>query len=294
MKLYNYSVVLSLLSLLINHYLPSESMYLLGFLIILTFGVLHGANDIVIINKSFKQLKNKKLVFVISFYLTIVLVSATLFVFVPVLALLLFVIISAYHFGEQHWNSILVYSNRYIKVLFELIYGCFIFCLIFYFHLEEVERIIESICNYYIDLSRMWLLLTISGVLMVILSLYLLTNNKLFKIQLSEQMLYILVLAIVFKVSGLIWSFAVYFVLWHSIPSLNDQITYLYGKVNRDTITEYIKKAFVYWLASIIGLMALLFLFKDYKVFEALLFSFIAAITFPHVIVIYKMFNVKD
>lgn len=294
MKIYNYSVILSLGSLLVNHYIPSEGMYLLGFLIILTFGVLHGANDIVIINKSFKPLKNKNIAFVISFYLTIVMASAILFALVPVIALLLFIIISAYHFGEQHWHHVLVYSNTYIKIFFELAYGCFILCLIFYFHLEEVERIIESICNYYIDLSYMWLFLTISGVFMVLCSLYLLNKNKLFKIQLREQMLYILVLAIVFKVSGLIWSFAIYFVLWHSIPSLNDQITYLYGKVTRDTITEYIKKAFVYWLASIVGLIVLFFLFKDYKIFEALLFSFIAAITFPHVIVIYKMFNVED
>jgi Brp/Blh family beta-carotene 15,15'-monooxygenase len=216
-----------------------------------------------------------------------------MFVFVPDIALLLFVIISAYHFGEQHWHDVLVYSQRYIKLFYELVYGCFIFSLIFYFHLTEVESIIESICGYYINLSMMWLYLTVSGVLLVLVGIYFYRTNKFFKMQITEQILYLLVLAIIFRVSGLIWSFAIYFVLWHSLPSLHDQIKFLYGSVDRNTIFDYIKKAFVYWLASIVGLVVLYFVFKDYKVFEALLFSFIAAITFPHVVVIYKMFSSK-
>lgn len=294
MKIYNYSIVLSFLSLWLNSYIPADNLYLLGFLIILTFGILHGANDIVIINKSFKTLKNKPIYFLIGFYLTIVMVSALLFTFLPDFALLFFVIISAYHFGEQHWHSVLSYTNKAIKLLFEFLYGSFIFCLIFYFHLEEVERIISNICNYNVNLSFMDYLLTINGVLMVFLGVYLYKTNTLFKIQIAEQILYLLVLAMVFRTSSLIWSFAIYFVLWHSIPSLHDQITYLYNTVNRNTILEYIKKAFVYWLVSIIGLVVVYFIFKDTKIFEALLFSFIAAITFPHVIVIFKMFNKKN
>jgi len=294
MKIYNYSIVLSFLSLWLNSYFPSDNLYLLGFLIILTFGILHGANDIVIINKSFKTLKNKPIYFLIGFYLTIVLISALLFTFLPDFALLLFVIVSAYHFGEQHWHSVLEYTNKAIKLLFEFLYGSFIFCLIFYFHLEEVERIISNICNYDVSLSFMDYLLAAVGVLMFGLGFYLFKTNKLFKIQIGEQLLYLLVLAMVFRVSSLIWSFAIYFVLWHSIPSLHDQITYLYKKVNKKTILAYIKNAFVYWLFSIVGLVVLYFIFKDTKIFEALLFSFIAAITFPHVIVIYKMFKNKE
>jgi Brp/Blh family beta-carotene 15,15'-monooxygenase len=139
----------------------------------------------------------------------------------------------------------------------------------------------------------MWLYLTVSGVFLVLVGIYFYRTNKFFKMQITEQILYLLVLAIIFRVSGLIWSFAIYFVLWHSLPSLHDQIKFLYGSVDRNTIFDYIKKAFVYWLASIVGLVVLYFVFKDYKVFEALLFSFIAAITFPHVVVIYKMFSSK-
>jgi len=80
-------------------------------------------------------------------------------------------------------------------------------------------------------------------------------------------------------------------VLWHSIPSLYDQINFIYGDVTKKTITKYIKNAFLYWLVSIIGLVVFYWLLKDTAVFEALLFSFIAAITFPHVLVINNMFK---
>jgi len=293
MKIYNYSIVLSFLSLWLNSYFPADNLYLLGFVIILTFGIIHGANDVVIINKNFKTLKNRSLYFIIGFYLTIVVVSALLFTFLPDFALLFFIIVSAYHFGEQHWHSVLAYTNKVIKMLFEFLYGSFIFCLIFYFHLEEVEFIVSNICNYTVDLSFMDYLLAIDGILMVLLGVYLFRTNRLFKIQIGEQLLYLLVLAMVFRVSSLIWSFAIYFVLWHSIPSIHDQITHLYNEVNKKTILEYLKKAFIYWLFSIVGLMVFYWLFNDTKVFEALLFSFIAAITFPHVIVIFKMFNNK-
>ncbi len=293
MKIYNYSIVLSFLSLWLNSYFPSDNLYLLGFLMILTFGILHGANDILIINKSFKSLKNSPIYFLIGFYLTLVLSTALLFTFLPDFALLFFITISAYHFGEQHWHSVLSYTHKTIKLLFELLYGSFIFCLIFYFHVPEVEYIISNICHYAVNLSHIDYLLTINGLLMVFVGIYLYKTNKLFKMQIGEQLLYLLVLAMVFRVSSLIWSFAIYFVLWHSIPSLHDQITYLYHTVNKNTIIAYVKKAFVYWLVSIIGLVVLYLVFKDTKVFEALLFSFIAAITFPHVIVIFKMFTKK-
>lgn len=290
MDTYRYIIVLSFLSLWLNSYIPSEGLYLLGLFLILSFGILHGANDIVIISKTFKRLKNKSLVVLISFYLTIVLVFALFFSFSPDFALLFFIIFSAYHFGEQHWNEILLNSQRVINFIYYLLYGSLIFSLIFYFHQVEVERIVNDICDYHIKLDFLQNLLIFLGIGIVSISVYYYNTNPSFKSQLAKQILYLLVLAIIFRVSDLIWSFAIYFVLWHSIPSLNDQIRFIYGEVNKTSIKEYIKKSFLYWLVSIIGLGIFFWFFRDAKIFEALLFSFIAAITFPHVMVIAKMF----
>ncbi len=294
MKIYKYIVVLSFLGLWLNSFIASNYLYILGLVLILTFGILHGANDIVIIKKSFKSHLINSLTKTILFYLTIVGVFALFFVLIPDIALLVFILISAYHFGEQHWHFLLKTSNNLLKVSFELIYGCLIFCLIFYFHQEEVERIVNGITGYYLNLDFLKYLLIILCILNALFSLVFYKTNRLFRLQLTEQLLYLLVLAIIFRVTDLIWSFAIYFVLWHSVPSLYDQLKYIYGDVTKKSILKYLKQAIWYWLASIVGLFGFYWFLKDTQIFEALLFSFIAAITFPHVLVISKMFKKKN
>ena len=101
--------------------------------------------------------------------------------------------------------------------------------------------------------------------------------------------MYLLVFAVLFKVGSLIWGFALYFIFWHSIPSLQDQIKFLYGNYSFDNFKLYFKVAFIYWIISLLGIVILYLLFKDETLFDALFFSFLAAITFPHAFVILKM-----
>jgi Brp/Blh family beta-carotene 15,15'-monooxygenase len=107
------------------------------------------------------------------------------------------------------------------------------------------------------------------------------------------ELFYLLVFAIIFKASGLIWGFALYFILWHSIPSIIEQMNFLYGKLSIQNFIRYCKSAAVYWVISIVGIILLYLLLKDKELFNAIFFSFLAAITFPHVIVITKIFNRK-
>ncbi|MBS3739161.1 Brp/Blh family beta-carotene 15,15'-dioxygenase [Mesohalobacter halotolerans] len=291
MKIYHYSIVLSFVTLWLNSYIPSQGLYLLGLFLILSFGIIHGANDIVIIPNAHKSLKNKPLIKLIGIYLTVVLCFALFFTFFPSIAIILFILFSAYHFGEQHWHNIIQEGSKIPKFIFEFCYGCLIFGLIFMFHQTEVEKIITDITKVPITLDFLQYLLLGIGIILIALGFYFFKTTTHFKTQLAEQILYLLVLTIIFRVSDLIWAFSIYFVLWHSIPSLNDQIHFIYGEVNKSNILKYLKKAFWYWVISIIGLVVFYLLFKDTRIFEALLFSFLAAITFPHVFVINKMFK---
>jgi Brp/Blh family beta-carotene 15,15'-monooxygenase len=107
------------------------------------------------------------------------------------------------------------------------------------------------------------------------------------------EIFYLIIFAIIFKVSTLIWGFTIYFILWHSIPSLFEQITFIYGDFNKNNIFNYIKNALPYWVISIIGLIVVFQIFKEEKLLYAIVFSFIAAVTFPHSLVITKMFKHK-
>lgn len=286
------SVITSFAGLWLTSYLSNKYQIILGFFLILSFGVLHGANDLVLID----QLKsNKKLDFIkiIGIYVSIVGISVLLFTNIPIVALLLFILVSSYHFGEQHWNEIIKTNKSFITPMFQFNYGLLILVILFYFNSKEVIEIIFEITKHTLSTEFIETALLITLSLFVILSIRLYQISTEFKNNLIEQLFYLVVLAIVFKASSLIWGFTIYFIFWHSIPSLNDQLIFLYGSSTWADFKKYFKTAFIYWFISLIGVFGLYYIAKDMVVFDALFFAFLASITFPHFIVILNMYQKK-
>lgn len=286
------SVITSFAGLWLTSYLSNKYQIILGFFLILSFGVLHGANDLVLID----QLKsNKKLDFIkiIGIYVSIVGISVLLFTNIPIVALLLFILVSSYHFGEQHWNEIIKTNKSFITPIFQFNYGLLILVILFYFNSKEVIEIIFEITKYTLSTEFIETALLITLSLFVVLSIRLYQISTEFKNNLIEQLFYLVVLAIVFKASSLIWGFTIYFIFWHSIPSLNDQLIFLYGSSTWADFKKYFKTAFIYWFISLVGVFGLYYIAKDMVVFDALFFAFLASITFPHFIVILNMYQKK-
>ncbi|MGL2964185.1 Brp/Blh family beta-carotene 15,15'-dioxygenase [Flavobacterium sp. RSB2_4_14] len=289
----NLSILLSFLGLWLTSFLKNEAQIIVGFILILSFGIIHGANDLLLIKKINGSEKTTywKLLFN---YISIVLIAVILFSFIPWFAMLLFIIVSSYHFGEQHWENKNTYSSKVATTLFNTIYGLFILLLLFQFHEKEVMTILLGITGinlYYINIT---LLLKIIGLLLLVFFIYSFYTSKVFQKNLAVELLYLVVFTILFKVGSLIWAFAIYFIFWHSIPSLFDQIKFLFGEVSVENFKAYVKSAFIYWITSIVGIIILYFILKDYKIFDSIFFSFLAAITFPHVFVIERMFHSKN
>jgi Brp/Blh family beta-carotene 15,15'-monooxygenase len=287
----NLSILASFLGLWITSFLNDKFQILAGFLLIFSFGILHGANDLVVLKKLNTSKRSISFLKLILSYIVVVLFSAFLFVIIPWLALLLFILVSGYHFGEQHWQSLEDYSCKWMKYIFQFNYGIFILLLLFVFHEKEVEQIIFSIIKIDIHFINILSLLEISGFIVSLFFVYYSYKSVEFRNKIAEELLYLLVFSILFKVGSLIWGFALYFIFWHSIPSLNDQIKFLYGNYSFNNFKLYFKSAFVYWLISLLGIVILYLIFKNDTIFDALFFSFLAAITFPHVFVILKMFK---
>ena len=90
--------------------------------------------------------------------------------------------------------------------------------------------------------------------------------------------------------AALLWAFAIYFIVWHSIPSLIDQTKALYGESSKMNFINYIKSSIIYWLISIVGVIILYVLTIYFQInFITIFFAFLAAITVPHVIVMYLL-----
>ncbi|MFN7045647.1 MAG: Brp/Blh family beta-carotene 15,15'-dioxygenase [Flavobacterium sp.] len=263
---------------------------ILGFILIFTFGILHGANDLVLIS----QLKNRKkhtFFKILISYVGVVLISALLFTKIPIVALTLFILVSAYHFGEQHWQDIVKDGNGIITKIFHFNYGLVILLLLFTFNNQEVIEIIFKITTFAIT-EEIISILFFSVLVLFLINTYILYKNSVsFKKIVIEQLFYLVLLCLIFKVSSLIWGFTIYFIFWHSIPSLNDQIKFLYGNYSFANFKKYFKSAFWYWLISLVGISLLYMVSKDMIIFDALFFSFLASITFPHAIVILKMYE---
>jgi beta-carotene 15,15'-dioxygenase len=292
-KFTNYSIVASFLGLWINSFFTEQVQIFIGFLLIFSFGILHGANDLLLIGQTKSKFSNQSFYKILVYYIVVVILGALLFYFIASLALVLFILVSGYHFGEQHWQSNKQDGIKVLNVVFHLIYGLLILSLLFIFHIKEVQRIIFDITKIHISSDSINLLFYI--LLSIFLSLCLVKyfNSKPFKNRVLQEFLFLFVFAIIFKTSSLIWGFAIYFILWHSIPSMMDQINYLYGSISYNNFKKYFKAAFYYWIISLVGILLLYLIFKNEYFFDALFFSFLAAITFPHVWVIINMFNTK-
>ena len=289
----NLSILASFLGLWTTSFFENQFQLFFGFLLIFSFGILHGANDLVVFKKIAVTKKPISYIKLLLSYITVVSFSALIFVIIPWLALLLFILISGYHFGEQHWQGLEHYNFKWIQPIYQFNYGIFILLLLFVFHAKEVEQIIFSITNVNIEFINLAYVLDFFGITLSMFFAYYYYKSIKFKQKIVEELLYLLVFAILFKVGSLIWGFALYFIFWHSIPSLHDQITFLYGKYSFKNFKLYFKSAFIYWIISLFGIVVLYLFFMDETIFDALFFSFLAAITFPHAFVIVKMSQQK-
>ena len=110
------------------------------------------------------------------------------------------------------------------------------------------------------------------------------------KNQLLIQLFFITFFLFSVYITDLLLSFAIYFVLWHSLPSILEQTKFLFGNSNKTQLKIYLKKALLYWIISIFGLVVTYYIFRDSQSqLLSIFFSFLAAITFPHTFVISKI-----
>ena len=286
-----YAIITSFFALWLTSFISSSNEILSGFFLILTFGILHGSNDLIILKKINAHQSSYSYVKLLFIYLLLIFFCVLIFYLSPILIISIFVLVSGYHFGEQQ----LEYLNNKKPpiVLLELLYGLLILFLIFEFHNNEVILIINDITAYQLQKNLITYGLYLILLLFVFMLVYTIQQNKTLAEKLLMEVFYLIVFSIIFKISSLIWGFAIYFIIWHSIPSIINQVNFLHGNLSRNNFFAYIKSASVYWVISLIGLAVFYFGFNDSKLFNSMFFSFLAAITFPHVLVIVQMLNKK-
>lgn len=260
---------------------------ILAYFFIFTFGILHGSNDLKLIQQTTGYSRNAFFIRALLSYISVVLLTALFFSWFPAFALLFFVVASSYHFGEQHWLSYGIRSP--LATLYYTFYGLVIFFLLFYTNEKEVTPIIERVTGVVMqpDHYLFTLIFSFTGFIGIYIWWYF---TKKLEVNMVKELFYLLVFFIVFKTASLLWAFSIYFIVWHSIPSLIDQTKYLYGSFNRSSLLKYVKNSFIYWAVSMAGLAFLYYIFQDKEgLFLSIMIYFLAAITFPHVLVMTRL-----
>lgn len=278
-------ILITLICTVLGAVLPDTFLTFLAAINVLTIGIIHGANDLYIVSKIRKTTIKHHFGYLFVIYVLFVFVMVFALYRFPIWSLLLFVVISSFHFGEQQWYQKTIAKSARVH-FFYAAFGFMLFALLFFTHKSQTANIIFEITQ---EQSPAYLfnrfLMFASGIFTV----FLIINYKQIKPQLFIQAIGFLSLLLLFSQTSLLWSFSVYFVLWHSLPSLKEQATVLHSH-GSTPIRSYVKSAIPYWLLSLIGLTAAI-LFVDNEIISltSLFFAFLAAISIPHVIAIFLM-----
>jgi len=282
LKFIDYRLITTFICVILSRFFPEKTVHFTAALGVLTVGILHGSNDLSLIKKlGFLQSKGQRFLFYIAFVLLCV-----IFLYkIPAFSLFVFILISAYHFGEQQWSNT-ISLPRIHMYLFFFLYGLFLFTFLFYAHSMEVSVIINQISQIPIESIPNFKVFALFSFLT--LFVYVLLLARFIKGSLIHIFLETALLVFLFWSTDLLTGFAVYFVFWHSWPSMLDQVQTLYG--SKKFVFKYFSDAWPYWLLSILGLTLMYLYIEDLSLdLLSLFFAFLASITFPHVLVIFAL-----
>ena len=263
-------------------------------------GIPHGATDHVIFSYKEKAAGREVSItrFLMLYLMGMAIYSLFWYVF-PLMSLLIFLLISAYHFGQSQFTYLDLAENHPFKFVMYMCWGLWVLAAIIFLNPEESQEILSGLAL--AELSsifelRFEILLVLSlAVIGLLISGYFL---KFFTLKaLAFEFLNLIVLATVSLVGGLLISFTVYFALWHSLSSINWEIKVFRLEQAKFSWKDFVKHAWPFSLISFIGIALLLaagsFLSTLISPF-LLFFIAISVLTLPHMVYMQQFYSLKE
>lgn len=295
-------ILLGIVLLVVQHYIFPISIQLQFFIFligIILLGVPHGAADLMIATKqaSEKKLVFSKSLFFINYLLRLVLFAIILWMF-PLAGNLLFIFFAAYHFGETdlcHFKT-----NNITGKIFVISYGMVILGIILLNHFDEVKPLLQqfdagkqNIVLINLIEQYKYNILSFLGVLFFTTAfIYFLNNKPLNHNQGYFLTQFALIVFILFNLPMML-GFTFYFIIWHSLLSLNNIVNYL-CKDGLFTKPKIVKQITFYSLIAITG-VALFgltgFMFISNNTMIVYIFLGLAVLTAPHMQVMHDMYT---
>jgi Brp/Blh family beta-carotene 15,15'-monooxygenase len=260
--------------------------------LILVLGIPHGATD----HRMFYSLADtqqrgaalqKKWFYV--YYIGLMLLCGVVWYFFPISSFLLFLLVSAYHFGQLNLNTT-EWTESPLKQMTSVVSGLFVLSVPLMSHADVAIPIVESMLHLRIPAAEIrpyFTLLALCsgfcyGAFLLILSL---TNRAPRKVLLRELVNWMFLFAL-FYYAPLLLGFSVYFSIWHALPSMRDQVAFYRQRQPDYRLKNYVLEMLPYSLLSLSVLLFCAQFISEKPLSEqlALLFAGIAMVTLPHVL----------
>ena len=257
--------------------LESSYSILLFLIVMLSIGIPHGSVDHIIafINPKARKFDSKPIFYLV--YLSLIVFNIILWVISPFLGLLVFLIISCYHFGE---TQVIGYNPTDNKIL-NFVIGANILLSLFLNNIVELQEILYILPQFAsLDLSAFdsvfFLLISVA-----ILMLSIVNFEIKRKVPLYAE---ITILYMVFFHTDLLTSFALYFGFCHSLPMLMLE----FKEFKTDSFMKFYLKTLPFTILSIIFGFLLYQFNNDLLTSDNLIlfvFIVISSLTLPHVFI---------
>lgn len=244
--------------------------------ILLTVGIPHGAIDHLLSNP---QLERKSFIGFLFRYILLIVLYLGLWYIAPIPALIAFLVMSSYHFGQSHFLNQDIPEKMAWSVYG--LRGAYFLSAILLGDLEATRNILGPIVEVIIPTeAKVWIVVGFG--IATVMSQFLFGP----KLKLNH-LLEIVILAPLLFFSPLLVGFVVYFGFWHSVPSMMVEYAYLKKFSFSDTPWKFGIQLLPFSVISIIGIGILLGLGLKFLSGQELILMFfvlISLISFPHIL----------
>ena len=278
------TVALVLLAFLMPEAIGTYGGYL-SMMLILLLGVPHGATDHILFRHVKKDYDKGWLSrFFVRYFLLMGLFALTWWV-LPSMALMIFLAISAYHFGQSQWHYL--EDSKGVKNAIYISWGAFVLAAPLLWNYAETAPIIEHLTgsDFLLSADYQFFIPVFLVIIITFQTVILYTKNKISTAKLLEECGVLLLLSLLFYSTSLLFGFAVYFVFWHSLDSVKDQIIQL-RKIHPDyTLKKYLRQVIPFTLLAFGSIGLFVWLSPAALMTDAWISQFfilISIVTLPH------------
>jgi beta-carotene 15,15'-dioxygenase len=294
------SVLIGIALLLLQYWqggLSENTQLFIFVFLILSTGIPHGALDHLIQKRTDEKSSKKHnfMLFLVK-YIGIMLVYLSLWLMSPSLGLLLFLVISAWHFGETDVEK--APQQHLVWTATRLVYGFGILLILFLSHAQEIDPGIKRMMGNQENGMMVWSWISqntsiVLGLIFLLFIVLFLSAQKSFFVPFDKNRILRLGLIVLLSLKlPFLVAFALYFGGWHAFCAFDNIHIYLKkGYPNLSFRFVYIQ-SLPFTALAVVFLGAFLYYcahFTQHHDPYVVLFIFISIITLPHLVIANQM-----